>query len=201
MKKFLHIFIFTILSIALFCVFASAASWQDADGITWSFTYSDTDMTATITSGTTPKSGTDRTHALNIPAKVRYNSKEYTVTKIGNSAFDCGDNFTTSNALTKKYFGHVTIPDTVVEIGEYAFDSSAIFGEIVIPESVTKIGKYAFRNCVGLDTVVFPSSFDTVPEGCFQACKALVEFKTEGLIKSFKANAFRDCQSLYSITI
>lgn len=201
MKKFLHIFIFTILSIALFCVFASAASWQDADGITWSFTYSDTDMTATITSGTTPKSGTDRTHALNIPAKVRYNSKEYTVTKIGNNAFDCGDNFTTSNALSKKYFGHVTIPDTVVEIGEYAFDSSAIFGEIVIPESVTKIGKYAFRNCVGLDTVVFPSSFDTVPEGCFQGCKALVEFKTEGLIKSFKANAFRDCQSLYSITI
>jgi|GEM_PF-2790198 len=200
MKKFLHIFIFMILAVALFCVCASAASWEDADGRTWNFTYSDTDKTATIT-GANLKTGETRTTELNIPAKVKYNGVEYTVTKISNNAFDCGDKFEASNALSKKYFGHVTLPDTLIEIGEYAFDSSAIYGEIVIPESVTKIGKYAFRNCVGLDTVAFPSSFDTVPEGCFYGCKALVEFKTEGDIKTFKSNAFRDCQSLLYITI
>ena len=202
MKKFLHIFIFAILAVALFCVCASAASasWEDSNGRTWNFEYFDSDKTATIT-GANLKTGETRTTELNIPAKVRYNGVEYTVTKIKANAFDCGDNFTTSNALSKKYFGHVTLPETLVEIGDYAFDSSAIYGEIVIPESVTTIGKYAFRNCVGLDTVTFPSALTAVPEGCFYGCKALVEFKTEGKIITYNANAFRDCQSLLYITI
>ncbi len=200
MKKILHIFIFTILAIALFCIGASAASWEDDDGRTWNFDVVEATKTATIT-GANLKAGEARTSELNIPAKVYVNGVEYTVTKIKNNAFDCGDNFTSSNATSKKYFGHVTLPSTLIEIGEYAFDYSAIYGEIVIPESVTTIGKGAFRGCVGLDTVTFPSALSTVPVDCFNGCKALVEFKTSGTITTFESNSFKDCQSLLYIDI
>ena len=215
MKKFLHIFIFALILTILFCVSASALEWTDANGIKWSFSVStDTSGTvpvkvATIT-GATPKTGDKRTPELNIPSEV-YDAEgnKYVVTKIGANAFRCvvdsgdqnniskntvsGDKF-----LAKKYFGKLTIPNTVVEIGANAFEYSAIYGTVVIPDSVKIIGNKAFRGCVGLDTVVFPSSLtaNAVPDYCFEGCKALVEFKSTAKLEKYGTNAFYGCEAL-----
>lgn len=201
MRKFLHILIFTLIFAAFLCISVSAATWTDSDGRTWSFDANDTAGTATIT-GANLKSGESRTSELNIPAKVYVGEKEYTVTKIAAKAFKCGSDFKPGDTyLAKKYFGHVTLPDTLIEIGESAFEYSAIYGEIIIPESVTTIGNYAFRGCVGLDTVVFPTAMTTVPTGCFYDCKALVDFSTKGTITTYSDYAFYNCQSLLYIDI
>lgn len=196
MRKFLHILIFALLLTTLFCIGVSAAEYTDASGRTWLFTTTESDKTATIT-GAKLKTGEERTSELNIPSEVYIGAVKYTVTKIGPSAFKCGDNSNSGDTfLAKKYFGHVTIPSTVTSIGEGAFEYSAIYGTVVIPDSVTSIGNYAFRGCVGLDTVVYSKSLDYVPQSCFSGCKALVEFRTRGYVKTYKSNAFYGCEAL-----
>jgi hypothetical protein len=71
-----------------------------------------------------------------IPETVYYNDKAYSVTKIGDLAFDgCTD-------LTS-----VTIGNSVTEIGRLAFDGCTGLTEVTIPNSVTSIGDYAFKSC------------------------------------------------------
>ncbi len=217
MKKFLHILIFTLIFALMLCISISAETWTDTDGRAWLFTKNDTDHTATIT-GANLKTGEKRTSELNIPAKVYVGETEYTVTKIGKEAFKCGTSYSSGDTyLAKKYFGHVTFPDTLVEIGERAFECSAIYGEIVIPDSVKEIGNYAFRGCVGLDTVKYTAGMNKVPVGCFQECKALVKFeageieikdengevvKTEKKpITEYLSSAFSNCEALLYIEI
>ena len=49
--------------------------------------------------------------------------------------------------------GVAIIPDTVEEIGEYAFSGCSGLTSVVIPNSVTSIGKYAFYECEHLSSV------------------------------------------------
>ena len=66
----------------------------------------------------------------------------------------------------------VEIPDTVEEIGMYAFWSGR-FGleysleEVVIPNSVTTIGWRAFDNCQKISSITIPSSVTTIESSAF----------------------------------
>ena len=44
--------------------------------------------------------------------------------------------------------GVAIIPDTVKEIGDYAFFRCEHLTSVVIPNSVTSIGEYAFFGCI-----------------------------------------------------
>ena len=48
----------------------------------------------------------------------------------------------------------VTIPNSVITIGEYAFCVCTGLTSITIPNSVTTIGEYAFSECSGLTSVI-----------------------------------------------
>ena len=47
----------------------------------------------------------------------------------------------------------VTLPDSVIEIGDYAFENCSSLENITIPQNVTSIGYSAFRYCSNLSTV------------------------------------------------
>ena len=68
---------------------------------------------------------------------------DYTVTGIGESAFDRKTSITS-----------ITIPEGVTSIGKYAFRGCSSLTSITIPENVTSIGIYAF-NCTGLTEINF----------------------------------------------
>ena len=72
------------------------------------------------------------------------------VTKIGNQLFNAIYRNSISNNLKS-----VIIPNTVVEIGEYAFYDCKALTRIIIPKSVTSIGYSAFDFCTGLKTVYY----------------------------------------------
>ena len=81
---------------------------------------------------------------VNIPNKVSYRGKTYTVTSIGQSAFDGCSRLTS-----------VTIPRSVTIIDKYAFVSCTGLTEITIPNSIITIKESAFYGCTGLKTVYF----------------------------------------------
>ena len=69
----------------------------------------------------------------NIPEKITYEKKDYTVTSIGGYAFyGCSS------------LASVVIPSSVTGIGEYAFCLCSNLASVVIPSSVTGIGGVCF---------------------------------------------------------
>lgn len=68
----------------------------------------------------------------------------------------------------------IEIPDSVYEIGEGAFYSCSSLEEIVLPDSVTKIDDTAFRGCTALKRVVIPDSVQEFGWGIFSGCEEVV---------------------------
>ena len=79
---------------------------------------------------------------LNIPATVTINGTKYSVTSIGDNAFNsCYD------------LQSVTIPNSVTSIGIGAFSVCSSLQTVTIPNSVTNIGYEAFWGCRSLQSV------------------------------------------------
>lgn len=60
----------------------------------------------------------------------------------------------------------ITIPETITEIGDFAFARSKIT-EAVIPEGVEKIGYAAFYHCDGLTDIVIPGTVKEIAPSAF----------------------------------
>ena len=70
-------------------------------------------------------------------------------------------------------YSGVEIPDSVTEIGRFAFYGCTGLTEVTIPESVTKIGDNAFMNCTGLTKITIPDSVTEIGRHIFR-CTSLV---------------------------
>lgn len=100
--------------------------------------------------------GGDYTGSITIPKTVTYNGVTYTVTEIGNYAFNnCTDLIS------------VTLPNSVVQIGYAAFESCTALTSISIPNSVTSIGSRTFRSCTNLTNVTIPNSVTYIGDEAF----------------------------------
>ena len=58
--------------------------------------------------------------------------------------------------------GDVVIPDSAVNIGEFAFGDCSGLTSITIPDSVTSIGMSAFYGCSGLSSITVPESVTSI---------------------------------------
>ena len=67
---------------------------------------------------------------------------------------------------------HVTIPNSVTGICEYAFYKCSGLKSVTIPDSVTYIGGVAFSGCSGLTEITIPNSVTNIGAGAFN-CRGL----------------------------
>jgi len=168
-------------AVVSFVTLANAAQWTSG-GITWTFDVSD--GKATITGAT----GYGAT--LTIPSRVYDSGTPYTVTAIGDEAFnyDKHSEVTSITSVTipsnVKALGYkafykcsnlatVTISDGVETLDYYVFAYTKLT-TVYVPDSVTSLGRYVFRDCTSLTSVSLPYLFkDNLPTGLFTNCLSL----------------------------
>jgi hypothetical protein len=66
-------------------------------------------------------------------------------------------------------FTNCILPNTIKEIGAYAFLASDI-KEIIIPDSVKTIREYAFESCDELQTIIIGKNVETIENHAFANC-------------------------------
>ena len=125
----------------------------------------------------------------NIPSSVTIDGNTYTVTKIGERAFNGCTGLTS-----------VTIPNSVTSIGEEAFWGCNITS-ITIPNSVTSIERWAFISCTNLASVIIPNSVTTIGKQAFSGCRSLTSITIPNSVRTIDFATFDCCESLTSITI
>ena len=94
-----------------------------------------------------------------IPALVEYEGVAYSVTTIGEYAFDYCKSLTS-----------IAIPSSVTSIGRYAFSGCTSLTSVTIPSSVTSIESGTFFGCTGLTSVTIPSSVTSIGNLAFSGC-------------------------------
>ena len=92
----------------------------------------------------------------------------------------------------------ITFPDSVTEIGVYAFSNCGLTS-IIIPDSVTMIGHYAFGSCACLERVVIGLNVTYIENQAFDNCYNLKEVNlTKSLLEIYRG-AFCECPNLKNV--
>lgn len=92
----------------------------------------------------------------------------------------------------------IEIPNTVVEIGNYAFQYSGLT-EITIPTSVEKIGQYAFGYCDNLKSVYYDAKDCTTNQSFYKSSINSVEFG--GNVVKIPESLFLNCNNITSVKL
>lgn len=101
-----------------------------------------------------------------VPERVIISGKTYTVTGIGEEAFNYQRRIKT-----------VTLPNTIKTIGEDAFEGCESLTSINLPDGLETIGSGAFEDCAFKELSI-PSSVTEIESGAFDGCYGL----TPGLL-------------------
>jgi hypothetical protein len=124
----------------------------------------------------------------NIPSTVTYNGNTYSVTAIGNFAFEYNTSLIS-----------VTIPNSVTSIGGYAFRSCTSLTSVTIPNSVTSIRGGAFSDCTGLTSVTIPNSVISIGSFVFRSCISLTSVTIGNSVTFIGGSAFNNCTNLRTV--
>lgn len=187
---------------------------KDDQGLT--YTLNAADHTATVAN----YDNSTLDGVIDIPDTVISGGQPYTVTAIGDSAFNPSHTITNVSS--------VFIPATVTSIGRFAFrcckflatvtfaEGSQLksigvsafsgttsahprFTEIQIPDSVETISTNAFHNCQDLESITLPASLKTIESSAFSSCRKLSEIRLPTSLKAIQSYVFDDCSSLETV--
>ncbi len=95
----------------------------------------------------------------------------------------------------------VEIPDTVTEIGDYAFYEWKNLENVTMSSKITSIGKWAFSGCNNLTNITIPNSVTSIKGYAFYYCSSLTNITIPNSVTSIGDVAFGSCSSLTNITI
>ena len=126
--------------------------------------------------------------SISVPETVTNNGTEYSVTKIGESAFK-------GSAVTS-----VSMPECIISIDYNAFKGCQNLESVTLPESLTTLGSYAFYSCKLLKTIKIPSGVTAIPSSCFYECSSLESVTIPEGVTTIGECAFQSC-NLNALTL
>lgn len=132
----------------------------------------------------------DTVKLIEIPTVVSFDEKVYTVTMIGESAFQMAHNIE-----------EVILPYTIIEIGKYAFVGCSKLRNINLPNSLKTIKYTAFSGCSVLENIVIPESVVTIEGYAFYRCHKLTSITIPSSVKQLGPAIFAFCANLTTAEI
>ena len=93
------------------------------------------------------------------------------------------------------------IPNSVINIGDWAFEYCSGLTSITIPNSVLYIGFRAFASCRGLSSITIPNSVLFIGYSAFAYCSGLSSVIIPSSVISIGNSAFENCGNLSSIIV
>ena len=126
---------------------------------------------------------------LIIPDEVTYMDRTRKVIAIGEGAFEDVTGLSS-----------ITIPNSVVSIGNYAFSRTALTSAI-IPNEVTSIGFGIFLDCKNLTSVTIGNNVTSIEYDTFYGCESLTSVSIGSNVTSIEPEAFYGCNKLSTIII
>ena len=170
----------TLIAVLVF-TFALTAFAVNIDGIDYSFNETD----ATVTTGNQSCALTE----VNIPSTVTYEGTTYNVTAIANKAFN-------GSSITS-----ITIPSSVVSVGNEAFRTCKALTTVVFEGADTTIGTHLFFFCgANLTSVTLPTNLVTIPSNTFFGCTSssfrITNADSLTKLTTIGASAFQDTNNL-----
>ena len=90
-----------------------------------------------------------------------------------------------------------SIPSHILASDDY----TSYVTKVNIPESVEEIGSYAFYKCENIDVSVLPSKLKTIGGYAFNGCTKITEISIPNTITSIGYGAFKNCTSLETVNM
>lgn len=125
---------------------------------------------------------------LNVPQTVEKDGITYTVTSLGDVAFNGCDSLTS-----------VIIPDSVVEFGNAVFQQCTGLISVKIPDGVKKFKSCTFNFCRSLTSVTIPSGLTSMGDSTFRGCASLTSVTIPESVTSIGPKSFENCINLKSM--
>ena len=125
----------------------------------------------------------------------------------GNEYFTTDNNVLFSSDKTKIYRypaakqgNSYDIPQSVKEIGSYAFMGCNQLAQITIPDGVEKIDVSAFNKCISLTEITIPKSVTNMEWAIFMNCTSLKKAVIEANVNKIE-DLFVDCYELENVVL
>ena len=146
--------------------------------------------------------------SISIPAELKYGNVVYTVTNIGDRAFE-----------NCRKVSEIELPNTIISIGQGAFYRCSNLKSINIPNSVLYVGNWALDGCNELTSPIYnanvflflprtysgdykiPDGIVSIAGGAFSVCVDLISINIPNSVKSIGEMAFGSCEKLTSIIL
>jgi len=185
--------------VAMLLTFIQASAYDfEVDGIYYKIT-----SMSNLEVGVTHKYDSDRLNyddnksysgSVVIPEQVNYNNRTFTVTSVLSYAMGTRDYYhNTGSDVTM-----VTMPNTITEIGDYAFARCRQLSQCALSPMIKSIGNYAFGGCAISDVVV-PDEITMIGSSAFQGCTQLGRVVIGRNVTTIGTQAFYDCTSLLEV--
>ena len=120
------------------------------------------------------------------------------ITEIPQSAFR-GIGAAYSSETDEELPINIILPPNLTKIGNYCF-YNAMIKQISIPDTVTEIGEQAFQYCLGLTSFAIPPLLQKIPQYMLQGCENITAITIPAAVTEIGAGAF-ESTGIASITI
>lgn len=124
------------------------------------------------------------------------------VTAIPEKCFERNDNISDYywSRFEDSFIENVFLPDSVTEIGAYAFAGTSL-KSIAVPGSVTGINEGTFESCASLESADLGNNVTVIGKNAFNNCTSLSSADIGGSLIEIGENAFSNCTNLSSVVL
>ena len=90
--------------------------------------------------------------------------------------------------------------DGIQMIPKNTFAQAKLLKSVTMPQSVTEIGSYAFKDCENMEEIVLPQGLMIIDSYAFDGCVKLKKINIPDTVIGIQSNSFNECSLLAEVT-